>query len=38
MNDTVVALHIRMSHSNVHMIGPEVYCPFIDYCPYCPMV
>ena len=36
-----MALHIRMSHSNVHMIGPEVYCTFIDYClygPYCPMV
>ena len=30
-----------MSHSNVHMIGPAVYYPFTDYCPYgpyCPMV
>ena len=27
-----------MSHSNVHMIGPEVSNVLLDYCPYCPMV
>ena len=28
-------LHIRMSHNNVHMIGPKVYCaayPYKDNC------
>ena len=34
-------IYISEFHSDVQMIGPEVYCCFIDYCVYglyCPLV